>query len=380
MALDVPQELMSSSLRSLLVVTAAITVDLLFWDGEARLISGGQVPLWLPVSVTVAAHTALFWRRSRPLAVFGVQVAFAMVTLLVPLWQPVAGLLIATFAVAANSPAATARWGWLAAVPLVTHSYVLSISVDSKWIGFSQGVLLSLIAGGVAWASGRRVALRSERLLAWQADQERLRLEASHHERLSLARELHDGVANTITTVLLQAAAARSAGVTDPGALRGIESAARRAMEEIQTTLGLMPREPLAAGGPQLADLPALLALAAETGLAVDFVETGRRVELAPEAQTAIYRAIQEGITNTLKYAPSGTRCRIALAWSADELRVDIADFPARAGDTLPALPPTGGRGLTGLRDRLGRLGGALETEADDDGYRLAARLPVGVR
>ena len=45
-----------------------------------------------------------------------------------------------------------------------------------------------------------------------------------------------------------------------------------------------------------------LLALAAETGLAVDFVETGRRVELAPEAQTAIYRAIQEGITNTLKY------------------------------------------------------------------------------
>lgn len=371
---------MSSSLRSLLVVTAAITVDLLFWDGEARLISGGQVPLWLPVSVTVAAHTALFWRRSRPLAVFGVQVAFAMVTLLVPLWQPVAGLLIATFAVAANSPAATARWGWLAAVPLVTHSYVLSISVDSKWIGFSQGVLLSLIAGGVAWASGRRVALRSERLLAWQADQERLRLEASHHERLSLARELHDGVANTITTVLLQAAAARSAGVTDPGALRGIESAARRAMEEIQTTLGLMPREPLAAGGPQLADLPALLALAAETGLAVDFVETGRRVELAPEAQTAIYRAIQEGITNTLKYAPSGTRCRIALAWSADELRVDIADFPARAGDTPPALPPTGGRGLTGLRDRLGRLGGALETEADDDGYRLAARLPVGVR
>ncbi len=66
-----------------------------------------------------------------------------MVTLVVPLWQPVAGLLIATFAVAANSPAATARWGWLAAVPLVTHSYVLSISVDSKWIGLTQGALLT---------------------------------------------------------------------------------------------------------------------------------------------------------------------------------------------------------------------------------------------
>ena len=371
---------MSTTGRSLLLVASAIAVDLLFWDGEARLSGGATIPLWLPVMVTIAAHSTLLWRRSRPIPVLAVQIAFAMVSLLVPLWQPIAGLLVATHAVAANSPAALARLGWLAAVPLITHSFALSLTLDSKWIGLTQGVLLSLTAGAVAWVAGRRVALRSERLLAWQADQERLRIEASHHERLSLARELHDGVANTITTVLLQAAAARSAGVTDPGALRGIESAARRAMEEIQATLGLMPREPLCVGGPQLADLPALLALAAETGLQVDFVETGRRAELVPEAQTAVYRAIQEGITNTLKYAPSGTRCRIALAWSADELRVDIADFPARADGTPPALPPTGGRGLTGLRDRLGRLGGAVEAGADDDGYRLAARLPVGVR
>lgn len=372
---------MSTTPRGLLVVGSAIAVDLLFWDGESRLAGGGTMPLWLPVLVTAAVHSSLLWRRSRPIPVLAVQTAFAMVCLVVPLWQPIAGLLVATFAVAANSPAQLARVGWLAAVPLVTHSFVLSVTVNSKWIGLTQGVLLSLTAGAVAWVAGRRVALRGQRMLAWQADQERLRTEASHDERLSLARELHDGVANTITTVLLQAAAARSAGSSGPDALRRIESAARRAMEEIQATLSLMPREPLTGEGPQLSDLPALLALAAETGLEIDFVETGRRVELTPYAQTVVYRAIQEGLTNTLKYAPVGTRCRVALTWGAAELEVDVVDFPDYAAGALPtALPPTGGRGLAGLQDRLGRLGGALETGSGRDGYRLAARLPVGAR
>lgn len=376
---------MPTAPRGLLVVASAVAVDLLFWDGEARLAGSGTVPLWLPVLVTVTVHSSLLWRRSRPIPVLAVQLAFAMVCVVVPLWQPIAGLLVATFAVAANSPTQLARVGWLAAVPLVTHSFVLSMTVNSKWIGLTQGVLLSLTAGAVAWVAGRRVALRGQRMLAWQADQERLRSEASHHERLSLARELHDGVANTITTVLLQAAAARATGASDPDALRGIESAARRAMEEIQSTLSLMPREPLTGEGPQLSDLPALFALAAETGLEIDFVETGRRVELTPYAQTVVYRAIQEGLTNTLKYAPGGTPCRVALTWDTAELEVAVVDFPDHATGTPPAmlptaLPPTGGRGLAGLEDRLGRLGGALEAGSERDGYRLAARLPVGAR
>ena len=371
---------MSATVRSLLVVAAAITMDLLFWDGETRLVNGGTLPLWLPVLITVTVHSTLLWRRSHPLPVFAAQAAFSMICLLVPMWQPIAGVLVATFAVAANSAARTARWGWLAAVPLTTHSVVLSVTLNSKWIGLTQGVLLALAAGAVAWVAGRRVALRAERLRAWQAEQDQLRTEATHNERLALARELHDGVANTITTVLLQAAAARSASAGDPAALRCIESAARRAMEEIQATLQLMPREPLAAGAPMLADLPALLALASEAGLEVAFSETGRRRELPLPAQTAVYRAIQEGITNTLKYAPRGTRCRISLNWTPTELELAIVDFAAEAAGAPPALPVTGGRGLNGLRERLRHVGGVLESGRCDNGYRLSARLPVGAR
>ncbi len=371
---------MSATLRSLLVVASAIAVDLLFWDGELYRASGDQLPMWLPVTATIAVHVTLLWRRSHPGTVFAAQAAFSMVSLLVPLWQPIAGLLVATFAIAANSTVRTARWGWLAVVPLLAQSHALSAWVDSKWMGLAQGTVLLLAAGAAAWLTGRRVRIRGERLRAWQAEQDRLRTEATHNERLALARELHDGAANTITTVLLQAAAARATASGDPAALRRIESTARRAMEEIQATLQLMPREPIAGEAPLLADLPALLALASEAGLEVAFTETGHRLELPEATQTAVYRAIQEGVTNTLKYAPRGTRCRVSLAWTTTELEIAIVDTPGPSAGPPPALPPTGGRGLAGLRERLRTVGGVLESGRQDGGYRLAARLPVGVR
>lgn len=83
---------------------------------------------------------------------------------------------------------------------------------------------------------------RSRQLHAWHAEQERLHVQAVLDERVALARELHDGVANTITTVLVQAAAGRAAARGDAELLHGIERTARQAMEEIQATLRLMPR------------------------------------------------------------------------------------------------------------------------------------------
>ncbi len=193
---------------------------------------------------------------------------------------------------------------------------------------------------------------------------------------MALARELHDGVANTITTVLVQAAAARAAGNGDPP-LRGIESAARRAMEEIQATLGLMPREPLAAGGP-LDDLPALLALAAEAGLEVDFTETGRR-----RAAGGADRGLpghpgghhQHPQVRPARHPLPG---RAGLGRRRTGGRHRRLRLPART--TPPALPPTGGRGLAGLGDRMRSVGGVVESGTHKDGFRLAARLPVGVR
>lgn len=370
---------MNANDRNLVVVGGAIAVDLLFWDGEVRLAGGGELPMWLPVVTTVVAHACLLDRRTRPVAVFVVQAAFAMVSVVVPLWQPVAGLLVATFAIAANTGSRVARWGWLAAVPLIAHAVTQSLWFNSKWVGLLQAGTLYLVAGAACWVAGRRVRARGGQLRAWHAEQERLHTEATLDERLALARELHDGVANTITAVLVQAAAARASSCGDPDALHRIEATARRAMHEIQTTLRLMPHAAGRPSGPSLDDLPNLLDLGRAAGLDVVHTSSGTPRNLDPAASAAAYRAVQEGITNTLKYAPAGTRCVVALEWRPDELVIGIVDHP-RSGRACADLPATNGRGLAGLADRLAGLGGAVESGAHESGFRLEARLPVGVR
>jgi signal transduction histidine kinase len=414
------------ALTSGLVVLAAIAVDLLFWDSEVRLAGGGTLPVWLPPLITVAVHQSLWWRVSRPLAVFWVQVAFGLVSLAVPLWQPFAGLLIALYAVATRAPTRQARVALGAMlVPFLAHG-----------IGSAQAsvvplqtllVLTSLwwLVGGATWFAGRRRRHSSARIRKWHADQEALLDAATRAERLALARELHDGVANTITTVLIQAAVARQAAGAGDQALSGIETAARRAMEEIQAMLRLMPREG-AEAGPGLADLPELLAVAAAAGLDVRVTTLGAARPLDRATELAVYRAVQEGVTNALKYAPPGAACDVELRWSATELVVTVLDrgaprpsaapptgflvrpFPADpppvnppAGNPPPvnpspvnpsplhsgpeagpanaarSLPATGGRGLAGLSARVAPLGGWVESGVVERGFRLAAGVPL---
>ena len=85
-----------------LLVTTAVGVDLLAWNGDVVTAAGPALPSWAPVLATIAVHQSLWWRRSRAAPVFAGQTAFALVSLGVPLWQPVAGLLVATYAAGAR--------------------------------------------------------------------------------------------------------------------------------------------------------------------------------------------------------------------------------------------------------------------------------------
>lgn len=369
---------MTPALRSVLVIGATIAYDLIVWDGAVVTTTDASLPYWLPPALIVAVHQCLWWRRSRPVAVFAIEAIFAMVSLWVPLWQPFAGLLVAVFAVAVGTPLAVSRFALvLVPIPILAHN----LGQARHSVAPLQAVLLlSLLSLGVAvaaWALGRNRRRHSQRLRRWQLDQDELREQALRAERVELARELHDGVANTITAVLVQAAAARAGAAGDPQTLHGIEASARRAMEEIQATLRLMPRGTAETDGPSLDDLPSLLELGRAAGLHVVPTVCGRPRQLEPAASTAAYRAVQEGITNALKYAPPGTRCEVSLNWGPDELVIGVVDRPSGQAPR-PAMPATGGRGLRGLADRVGSLGGVVESGAQGTGFRLEARLPVG--
>ena len=102
----------------------------------------------------------------------------------------------------------------------------------------------------------------------------------------------------------------------------------------------------------------------------------GERRPLPSGAELAVYRVVQEALTNAIKHA-GGATTRVTLAWSAEALELRVAD----RGDGGPNPELTGaGHGLIGMRERVAVYGGTLEAGARvGRGYRVAAELPYEV-
>jgi signal transduction histidine kinase len=95
--------------------------------------------------------------------------------------------------------------------------------------------------------------------------------------------------------------------------------------------------------------------------------------ELPPPVRRAIYRTVQEGLTNVRKHAP-GSTALVEIRWDDGSIRTTVTN----TAPTRPVLPlPSGQHGLAGLRQRANLLGGTLRAErTDDNGFRLDLRLP----
>ena len=176
---------MNARLQSLLVVSAAIAYDVIVWDGAVTTASGDSVPYWLPPALIVAVHQSLWWRRSRPVAVFAIEATFAMVSLWVPLWQPFAGLLVAVFAVAVGAPLAVSRFALiLLPIPVLAHNLAQARQAVAP---LQALLLLSLLSLGVSvgtWALGRNRRRHAQGLRHWQRNQDDLRENAVRAERI----------------------------------------------------------------------------------------------------------------------------------------------------------------------------------------------------
>jgi signal transduction histidine kinase len=244
----------------------------------------------------------------------------------------------------------------------------LWINADPGWGAWIAGVTLSVLLGLLVRQQIDLVAQLRE-AQAGLADRARA------EERNRIGRELHDVIAHTLTVSLLHITSARLAVEHDPAdaarALAEAERLGRESLDEVRLAVGMLHQDgdsgrttPL----PSVDGLPALVERFRSAGADVTLTIDGDTSRLHATTGLAIYRILQEALTNAVKHAPgSPTAVRLTVDRTAARLAVDSA-----------AKPGTGsGLGVISMRERAESLGGSCEAGPGGRGWLVAARLPL---
>ncbi|HET9973992.1 MAG TPA: histidine kinase, partial [Streptosporangiaceae bacterium] len=246
------------------------------------------------------------------------------------------------------------------------------------------------------------------RLRLAQAEHEAQTRRAVEAERARIASELHDVVTHNVSVMVVQAGAARSVLGSSPEeareALLAVEGSGRTAMGELRHLLGLLAPAGEQGSGeedaalvpqPGLGQAQALVDRVRTAGLPAELVTEGAR-PLPPGVDLAAYRVVQEALTNVLKHGGlehggleyggleygsfrqgGGARAVVRLVYGERELVITVTDDGSPAGYGLQK-PPGAGRGLIGLRERLGLYGGELDAgPRPGGGWRVRAVIPL---
>ncbi|MFD7655970.1 sensor histidine kinase [Actinosynnema sp. NPDC059797] len=344
---------------------------------------------WTAVGYLVVVFAALLVRRRHPAAVFVVVLALAV--LVEPLAgidiQPALVVYLALFSVAVScrkEVAVAALAGGLACAGRVAFDSVHVENVEDFVVEVAAAVYLTALPLS-AWVAGRWVRTSREHAKDLEARRELEARQAVVEERARIARELHDVVSHAVTVMVLQAAGGRRALHRDPARAERvfdtIGQVGEQAMGELRRMLGVLrtdgPDEPEPPGS-GVADLPRLLGPVRAVGIDVELRVEGEPRALEPGVDLAVYRVVQEGLTNVTKHAGAGARVEVRLTWSGDRVEVEVVDD---GGEGEPPRGLSTGHGLSGLRQRLAVLGGDLTAgELHGGGFRLAAVLPVADR
>lgn len=239
------------------------------------------------------------------------------------------------------------------------HDVVTALAVASVVLAFLVIVLL------VAWLRAR--AGRRSRYKDWvEAERDCRALELSVAEqgaRLRIIRDLHVVAAHSLTVMVNQAEGIVYAGEDEPGvAARSatvIGDAARNTLTELRRVMSVVHESetdaPTLASSGSISDLVARMQ---RSGLTIDFAESGEAFELNPGADLAIYRILEESLANSLAHGGEGTDVTVALNWTADGLRLLVADDGFRARMRRAGLNPNdvGQNGESSGDERLSAL------------------------
>jgi signal transduction histidine kinase len=240
------------------------------------------------------------------------------------------------------------------------------------------------VSGG-AVALGVAVRFRRDFLAALVDRADRLRIErdqgvrlAAATERARIAREMHDIIAHNLSVMIGLADGARYSIPKSPQhaeeAMEKVSVTGRQALGELRQLLGLLrDDEPATEFGPQpgLRELGDLIERVRSAGLPVILQTDGTVRDLPAGVQLAIYRIVQEALTNSIKHAGIGATATVRLRYESDGVAIDVTDT-GRGG-----APPKGrGRGISGMAERAAIYGGTIESgRGTDSGWRVHTRL-----
>jgi signal transduction histidine kinase len=263
------------------------------------------------------------------------------------------------------------------------------------WVFFRIAASVMAAALGESVRSRRVIAAdaleRARQAERTREEEARSRVDA---ERLRIAREVHDTVAHAIAIINVQAGVTAYLLDKQPerarGALVTIEQTSAQALHEMRAVLGVL-RD--AGNGrvphPGLGQVNELTAMAREAGLDVNLEVTSSTVPLPSAVDHTAYRILQESITNVIRHV-GPTRVTVALEYGTDVLEVRVTDEGVRdaSGDDAGGPQPQAGtvngssaepgRGIVGMRERCGLLGGELAAGPRPcGGFEVRARLPL---
>jgi signal transduction histidine kinase len=353
-----------------LVVTLTLPVTLRGDAAPGVLMPGAGVTGagWL---LFAAVHLPLVWRRRAPVVVFWTVLGLVVVCVA----SQVTGVflifvpLFALYAVARHRPLRH----------LVPALAVLLLAIGSAWVGDDPGwqVLIGVTSVLALTAlTGLTVQLRR----TFQAERaRRVRDEFEHQariavaaERATLAREVHDIVAHNLAVMVALADAAATGTPTAADLAAKAATTGRAALAEMRTLVGLL-RDGDDARTPQpgLDDLDTLIEQVRAAGLRVAVTYEGEPGAWTPGVGLAVYRIVQEALTNTMKHASPGASAQVRLRYSPAEIDLEVTDTgPARATGQ-------GGHGLAGIRERAMTYGGEVAAGPAGAGWRVHARVPL---
>jgi len=360
----------------------------------AVLLVAAQLEVWLSPEVAgrrpetalaaAAMAVALAGRRAAPLAsLAAVLLPFALLSLagalpVVVFLLPVS--LLAMYSVAAHAASDRAVVGL--ALGLVAVAITAAQTQDATLTDLTAPALLFL----GAWAVGRSQRGRRHRLGIVEDRAARVEREHAERERAAvaeerrrIARELHDIVAHSVSTMVVQAEtglATMGEPARTEAAFAAIGTSGRQALGDLRRMLGLLrdpEMETEVAPQPGLARLPALIAEARRAGLPVEAQVAGDIASLPTGVDLAAYRVVQESLTNVLRHARTPTEVHVRRAPAAVEVvvRNPLPAAPASADGAGP------GYGLAGMRERVRVYRGTFSAGPAGEEFVVRASLPL---